>query len=62
MEKFLSNHGVSQRIGNATQEEGGLLDQVYVRIKDSSQVTVNVTQRAKYYTDHDALFIKIKEV
>ena len=62
MEEFLSNHEFSQRIGNATQEEGGLLDQVYVRIKDSSLVTVNVTQRAKYYTDHDALFIKIKEV
>ena len=60
MKDYLTENGFSQRIDKATHEGGGLLDQVYVRIEDSSQVTVNVAQRAKYYSDHDTLFIKIR--
>ena len=50
MKDFLTENGFSQRIDKATHEEGGLLDQVYVRIKESSQITVNVAQRTKYYS------------
>ena len=60
MKEILIGKGFSQRVQTATHEHGGLLDQVYVKIKNT-KFTVEVCQRAKYYSDHDALFIKIKE-
>ena len=60
MKEFLISNGFSQRVQNATHEHGGLLDQAYVKIKND-KFTVETFQKAKYYSDHDALFIKIKE-
>ena len=60
MKEFLSVNNFSQMVTNPTHEDGGLLDHVYVKLEDDSNNTVNVDQRAKYYTDHDAIFIGIK--
>ena len=49
----------SQEVQDATHEKGGLIDHVYVRLPSDCKNTVNVAQRAKYYSDHDALFLKI---
>ena len=60
MREFLSDNNFSQMISCATHEDGGLIDHVYVRLKKDSNNSVTVAQRAKYYSDHDAIFIRIK--
>ena len=58
MKVYFQQNGFHQIIENPTHEEGGLLDHVYVRTKES---VVVACQRAKYYSDHDAIFIRINK-
>ena len=60
MKTFLCNNGFTQRIEKATHEGGSLLDHAYVKIM-KKKCTVEVSQQAKYYSDHDALYIKITQ-
>ena len=62
MKKYLMENGFSQQVEEPTHVEGSLLDHVYLKIKGGSKTAVNVVQRAKYYSDHDALFVKIKNI
>ena len=57
---FFKQNGFTQYIENPTHEEGGLLDHVYVKGEQCGG-RVAVYQKARYYSDHDALFIKINK-
>ena len=60
MKRFFLKNGFVQLVKNPTHEAGGLLDHVYVKAEDPGDA-VAVCQMAKYYSDHDALFIKINK-
>ena len=58
IKSFFQHNGFIQLIENPTHEKGGLIDHVYARGKGCAQ-KFSVYQKAKYYSDHDAIFIKM---
>ena len=58
IKRFFQQNDFVQLIANPTHEQGGLLDHVYMRGGDSEK-KVTVYQKARYYSDHDAILIKI---
>ena len=59
MKRFFLENGCVQLIEVPTHEAGGLLDHVYVKAEDSGEVVA--VCKARYYSDHDCLFIKINQ-
>ena len=56
LKKFFKETGFHQLVKNPTHELGGLLDHVYVR---GEECKISLLQKARYYSDHDAVFLKI---
>ena len=55
---FFQQNDFFQMISTPTHEEGGILDHVYVK-GDQCEEKFFVCQKSRYYSDHDAIFIKI---
>ena len=59
IKRFFKQNDFLQLVNNPTHEQGGLLDHAYVKGYHPGAITV--CQKARYYSDHDAIFIKINE-
>ena len=57
--QYLHSKGFSQKVSKSTHLEGGLLDHMYIFQPEQSR-SISVQHFPKYYSDHDAIGIIIK--
>ena len=59
LKRYLKQNDFLQLINSPTFESGSTLDHVYV--KGIQPGSLSVSQKARYYSDHDAIFVRLNE-
>ena len=59
LKRYLKQNDFLQLINSPTFESGSTLDHVYV--KGIQPGSISISQKARYYSDHDAIFVRLNE-